>query len=113
MRERENAGRPVGDAQEDAKQGGGNDSEEDGAVDLTRHKDQRESKAETGGLHGMIGKTPQADVSGGIGDDQLGVAHSDERNEHPDAGGGGVLQAGGNAVDDLLADTGDREYEKH
>ena len=42
----------------------------------------------------------------------FGVAKADERDEKADARGGAVLQAIGNAVDDLLADVGERQNQK-
>ena len=42
----------------------------------------------------------------------FGVAESHERDEKPDAGGGAVLQAIGNAVDDLFANIRERQDQK-
>ena len=50
----------------------------------------------------MIGKTAQADERCRIRHHQLGIAQSDKGDEHPNAAGGGILQAFWNSVDDLL-----------
>jgi hypothetical protein len=55
---------------------------------------------------------PSATKVAGIGDDDIGVAQPDERDEQTDAGGGAVFQAIGNAVDDLLANVGEREQQE-
>ena len=82
------------------------------AVDLPRHQDQSQHQAEACGLHFTVGKAAQADKSGGIGHHQFRVPQSDEGDEEADSGGGGMLQAIGHAVDDLLANARDGEQKK-
>ena len=51
----------------------------------------------------MIPQVSEAHESRRVRHHQVGVAQSYERNEHPNPARGGVLQAIGNAIDDLLA----------
>jgi len=51
-----------------------------------------------------VGNFAETDEGGGVGDNDVGVAQADEGDEEADAGGGIVLEAIGNAVDDLFAD---------
>ena len=69
-------------------------------------------KSDAGQLRFVIGEAAQADECRRIRDHQLRVAQSDERDEHADAARGRMLQAVGNAVDDLLADAGDGQNQK-
>jgi hypothetical protein len=56
-----------------------------------------------------IGDFADCDEGGGIGDDDFRIAQADEGDEQADAGGGAVLEAIGDAVDDLFADVGEGE----
>jgi hypothetical protein len=105
-------GGPVGDAAQDSKQRGTKDPDQDGTVDFSRHQNQCQPEAEAGGLHRPIGEATEPDESGGVGNYQFCVPHADERDEHANPGGRRMLQAIGHAIDDLLPNTGHREYQK-
>ena len=104
---------PARDAAQHAEQRSADDTDQDCAVDLSRHQDQRQDETEAGGLHFAVGKTSQADKRSGIGDHEFRVSQPDECDEETDSGRGGMLQAIRHAIDDLFADPRDREHEKH
>ena len=109
----DDGGGPVRDAAQHAEKRSADDTDQDCAVDLSRHQDERQDEAEAGGLHFAVGKTSQADKRSGIGDHQFRIPQPDESDEKTDPGRGGMLQAIRHAVDDLFADARDREHEEN
>src|SRR5229473_395954 len=112
MRQGEKMLGPVAEAERDSSEGDGDDADEDGAADAANHQDGDENESGGGETDLRIGNFAEAHEGGGIGDDDVGVAQADEGDEEADAGGGAVLEAIGNAVDDLLADVGEGEEKK-
>src|SRR5229473_1214944 len=112
MRKGEKMGRPVAEAERNSGEGDGDDAQEDGAADAPGHQDSNEDEPRGGEANLRVGNFAKADKGGGIGDDYVCVAEADEGDEESDAGGGAVLEAIGNAVDDLFADVGEGEEEK-
>jgi hypothetical protein len=88
MWQREDGGRPIGNAAENSRQRGAENAQQDCAVNLSRHQDQRENKAQAGDLHFLIGKAAKSHIGGGVGDYQLGIAQADESDEHANSRGG-------------------------
>ena len=105
-------GGPVAEAERNTGESDGNDAEENGAANAAGHQDGNENESSSGEKHLRIGSFAQADKGGGIGDNDFGVAQADEGDEKADTGGGAVLEAIGDAVDDLFADVGEREDKK-
>ena len=112
MRNGDPCGGPCGDPGQDAEERRAGNTQQDRAIDLASHQNESEHDAETGGEHFFRREAAEADERGGIRDYKLCVAQSDEGDEHADAGGGRVLQAVGNAVDDLFADAGDGQQDE-
>ncbi len=104
---------PVREAEGDSRGGDDKNAEKNCAGDFTRHENCGEKKSRDGEEHAGIGKFSEADESGGIGDDEIRVAHSNEGDEEADAGGGAVLEAIGNVVDDAFADFGERQKKEN
>ncbi len=105
-------GGPVAEAERNTGESDGNDPQENGAANAAGHQDGDENESSGGEKDLRVGSFAQADEGGGIGDDDFGVAQTDEGDEEADARGGAVLEAIGNAVDDLFADFGESEDEK-
>ena len=61
----------------------------------------------------MIAETPQADKSSGIGDHQVCIPQSNERDEHSNSARSRMFQAIGNAIHDLLADAAHSQNQEH
>src|SRR5271157_2320754 len=81
-------------------------------MDLSGHENQRQGKPEAGGLHFLAGETAEAHKGSGIGHDELGISQTNKCDEHADSGGRGVLQAIRHAIDNLLADSRNRENQE-
>ncbi len=103
---------PGGNPRKNAEEGCAGNTEQDRAIDLARHQNESEHNAETGGDHFFRGEAAEAYEGCGIRDYELCVAQADEGDEHADAGGGRVLQAVRDAVDDLFADAGDGKQDE-
>src|SRR5580700_7022917 len=90
----------------DAGESDGDDAEQDRAPDFACHKDRDQHQADRSENYLRIGDAAKPNERGWIRDDDLCVAKSDECDEQTDSRGGSMLQAVGNAVDDLLANAG-------
>ncbi len=101
----------VGD--EEADEGDGGDQEHDGAGHAAGDEHGGEDDAEKGECDRRRAKVTLRDEGGFARDDDAGVFQTDESDEQTDAAGDGDFERIGDRVDDLLADTGEREEEKH
>ena len=88
VRNREPGRRPVRQAAKDAKQHGSGNSDQDRAIDLAGHQDQRENESEACDLDFGERQAPDSNKSCRIGDDQLRIAQAYERDEHSNTGSG-------------------------
>ena len=113
MRHGQNRRGPIRDAAQHSQQRGPDYTDQYPAVDLARHQDERQRQPEASCLHFAVGETSQADECCRIGDHEFCVSQSDECDEKPNSGRGGMLQAIGHAVDDLFAHAGDREHKEY
>src|SRR5256884_9571342 len=103
---------PVTKAERNTGKGEDDDAEENGAAGAAGHQDGEEDKS--GGREQDLGTGSLAkpDEGGGIGHDDFRITQADESDEQADAGGGAVLEAIGDAVDDLFAHFGEGEEQK-
>ena len=112
MRHSEDCVGPVRDSPQNSHKRSAENADQDGAVEFARHQNQRESEAKAGSLHFLVGEAAKANKCIWIGHDKLGVPQSHKRDEHSNASSGGMLQAIGHTVHDLLANARDREYQE-
>ena len=112
MRQGEKMRGPLTEAERNSRESDDHDAEENGAGDAARHQDGHENKSGGGEKDLWVGSLAQADEGGRVGDDDFCVTQADEGDEEADACRGAVLEAIGNAVDDLFAHFGEREKEK-
>src|SRR6266851_5090943 len=99
-------------AKRNSSEGAGDNSNKNGAADAPDHQDGDEHESGSGETHVRVGNFSQPDESSGIRDDDVGVAQADEGDKQADACGGAVLEAIGNAVDDLFAHIRKRKNQK-
>ena len=104
VRQREKMRGPVTKSQRNAGESYDDDSEENRAANAAGHQNGDENESSGCEKHVRVGGFAKSDEGGGISDNDVRVAQTNEGDEQADAGGGAVLQAIGNAVDDLLAD---------
>jgi len=112
VRQGEKMSGPVTNAERNTGKGDDDDAEENGAADAARHQGGHEDESGGGEKHLGIGSLAKPHKRGGVGDDDLRVTQTDEGDEQADADGGAVLEAIGDAVDDLFADFGEGEEKK-
>src|SRR5439155_10999703 len=112
VRQGEKMSGPVTNAERNTGKGDDDDAEENGAADAARHQGGHEDESGGGEKHLGIGSLAKPHKRGGVGDDDLRVTQTDEGDEQADAGGGAVLEAIGDAIDDLFAHFGQREEKK-
>ena len=93
--------------------GDGHDADEDGAAHASSHEngDEDQTRGREQDL-GIGGGFAEANKGGGIGDYDFCVAQTNERDEEAYTRGGAMLEAVRDAVDDLLAELGQREQEE-
>src|SRR2546429_5788201 len=103
---------PVTEAERNTGKGDDDDADENGAADAAGHQDGHEDESGGGEKDLGIGSFAKPDEGGGIGDDDFRITQADEGDEQADAGGGAVLEAIGDAVDDLFAHFGEGEEQK-
>src|SRR5260370_24861946 len=99
-------------AKRNSSEGDGDNSNKNGAADAPDDQDGDENESGGGEAHMRVGNFAEPNKRGGIGDDDVRVAQADERDEQADASGSAVLEAIGNAVDDLFAHIRKRENQK-
>src|SRR5467141_904631 len=109
MRQREEVCGPMTKTKGNSSEGDGGNSNKNGDADAPDHQDGDEHESGSSETHVRVGNFAEPDESGGIGDDDVRVAQADERDEQADASGSAVLEAIGNAVDDLFAHIRKRE----
>ena len=109
MRPRENMRGQMADSQRYPRDRDRDDADQNRAADAPRHQDGNQKNAHRSQNHLRVGHLPQADERGRVRHDDVRVPESHERDEKPDARRRAVLQAVGNAVDDLLAHIRQRE----
>src|SRR5277367_664000 len=112
MRPREDLRGPMADAEGNAQQGDGDDTDEDRAADTLDHQNRDQKDSQSREKHLRIRSFSERHERGRVRHDDIRVAKSDEGDEEADAGGGAVLQAIGYSIDDLLADVRERENQK-
>src|ERR1700683_2936596 len=112
MRHGENCRGPARDAAKDSEKSGAEDTEQNCAMELSRHQYQREDKTETGRLHLFVREAAEAYKGGGVGDHELCIPQADECNEHSNACSSRMFQAIRHAVDDLLANSSHRQHQE-
>ena len=113
MRQRKYLPGPVREAEGNSRDGNSEHSKKNGAGDFARHENGGEQKSRDGEENAEIEEFSEADKRSGIGDDDVGIAHADECDEEADSGGGAVLEAVGDVVDDALADFGESEQQEN
>jgi len=84
----------------------------DGAAYAPGHEAGDHQQARRGQDDLRVGDSAQGHVGGGMGDDDLGIAETNERDEQANARRRAVLQAVGNAVHNHLADVGEGEQKE-
>src|ERR1700686_5815088 len=112
MRQREKMRGPVAETERDARQRDGHNSEKNRAANTPCHEDGDEQKSRGGKKHLRVGNFAEANEGCTIGDDNSGVAQTDERDEEANARGGAMFEAIGNAVHELLANIGEGEQQE-
>ena len=102
-------GLPVDLMAEDAEERGGEDADQHGCADAEDLQDGDEEEAEDGegGRRGV--EVAEGDGGGGAGDDDAGVAESDEGDEEADASADRGVELMRDGGDEALADAGEGE----
>ena len=95
-----------GDAHRDAKQCGGHDADEDGALDLADQQDDGQGKADQKQPEGRLIEGGQRRHAG-IKADDADIEKADVGHKDADTAADGVLQAARNGLDDVFTDFGD------
>ena len=99
-----------GDAHGDAQQGGENNADEDGALDLADLQDDGQCQADQEQPEGRTVEGGQGRHAG-VKADEAHIQDADVSHIDADAAADGVLQAAGNGLDDVFPDLGDRDQD--
>jgi hypothetical protein len=98
---------------EDAEERSAEDSDEHGGSDAEDLQGRDEEKAEDCEYRWRSVEVAESDGGGGAGDDDAGVAKTDEGDEEADASADRGVKLVGNGGDEALADSGEGEREEY